>query len=84
MKILRNLLVIIGCMTVASTAYAYAHPRIPAQAQRARYALQTDLWSYPYTLKLRHCAPSEDTLATLRMVDYRPADSIVIYRCVKP
>lgn len=61
-----------------------AHTAIPVQARRAHYALQSDLWGYPYTLKLRHCAPAEDTLATLKMVEYRPADSVVIYRCVRP
>jgi hypothetical protein len=78
----RNMLVIGAIASVTSSAYAYGESRVPPQAHRATYALQSDLWSYPYTLKLRHCAPAEDTLSDLRMVRYDPAHSVVIYRCV--
>lgn len=75
--------ILIGATLAGGTAAVAAH-RIPASARRATYALQSDLWGYPYKLRLRHCAPSEDVLVTLRMVEYRPADSVVIYRCVTP
>lgn len=81
----RNLAVlVITAILSVGLGFAVARAAAPASARRATYALQSDLWGYPYKLRLRHCAPSEDVLVTLRMVEYRPADSVVIYRCVTP
>ncbi len=85
MRVIRNLAIIAAIAVLVSQAYAWGAPsRVPPQARRATYALQSDLWGYPYTLRLRHCAPSPDVMVELRMVEYRPADGVVIYRCVTP
>lgn len=80
MRKLALALTVVASMSLGAIL-ASANATVPASAHRARYALQSDLWGYPYTLKLRHCAPAEDSLGTLKMVEYRPADSVVIYRC---
>lgn len=76
-------LLVVASMSVGAI-WTNANATVPVAARRAHYALQSDLFGYPYTLRLRHCAPAEDTLGKLIMVDYRPADSVVIYRCRKP
>lgn len=58
----------------------------PVQARAVpptRYELTADLQGMPYYLKLRHCAPAEDTLAILFMVEYDPDNSRIVYRCRK-
>lgn len=75
----------IAAIAAALSAFGGTAQAFQVGAHRTTYALQGDnADGMPYRIVLRHCAPAEDTLAQLRLVDYRPADGVAVYRCVRP
>lgn len=66
-------------------SFAIGHQSHAASDGPTVYRLAHDVGSgMPFTLKLRHCSPHEDTLGRLILVDYRPADGVAVYRCRRP
>ena len=78
MKVIRNLLVIVGLMAVAGQAYAWGAPA--TEYHHARYALQNDIGEgWMGTVRLVHC----DTPVPrhLERVKVDRSRGIVTYRC---
>lgn len=84
MNATRKAVLIASMLAALGLATAATVPARPAPWSPSRYQLRASVGSMPVTLVLRHCAPTEDTLARLVMVDFRPRDSVVVYRCVRP
>ena len=80
LRIVRNLLVIVGLMAVAGQAYAWGAPAADTY-HHARYALQNDTdVGWMGTLRLVHC--TEPTPRILERVKVDRSTGVVTYRCV--